>query len=300
MDIRQLHYFIAVAEHLNFTEAAKKLYVAQPAVSQQIASLEKKIGVKLFHRTKHSVELTNAGRAFLEDAREIAKRFADSIQHAREAEEGLAGVIRIGLLSVSVRDFLPLVVRSFRSKYPNIRLHFSFHNSARINRMLQDDEIDIAFTLSHGLHNIHNLQCRALWNQPYSIILPQDHALADQAELSVAQLEHEPFLMLDREESPQGYDYVLAMCASHGFSPRIVSHASRPDAVLMMVDAGIGITILSRHLLLYASPRLRFVDIAGEQHQVDVVVAWKNSTANPSVPLLIREVEDTLATASFR
>lgn len=294
MDIRQLRYFIAVAEHLNFTEAAKKLYVAQPAVSQQIAYLEKKIGVKLFHRNKHSVELTNAGSVFLKDAREIVERFASSIEHARQAEAGMVGTINIGLLSVSVRDFLPLVVRLFRSKYPQVKINFSFDNIGQLNHKLLSGEIDIAFTLSHGLHNLGGITYQALWPQPYSIILPEDHSLADQSDLSIAQLAQEPFVMLEREESPQGYDYVLSLCAKHGFSPRIVSQASRTDAVLMIVDAGIGISILSHHLMLYASPSLRFIDIQDEEHQVDVVASWKTANENPSVPLFIEEVEAAL------
>jgi len=294
MDIRQLRYFIAVAEHLNFTEAAKRLYVAQPAVSQQIASLEKRLGVKLFRRNKHSVELTSAGSVFLQDAREIVERFALSIEHARQAEAGLVGTINIGLLSVSVRDFLPSVVRAFRSKYPQVTIYFRFENIGQLTNKLLSGEIDLAFTLSHGLHNLGGVTYKPLWTQPYSIILPHDHPLADQPNLSIAQLEHEPFVMLEREESPQGYDYVLSMCAKHGFSPRIVSQASRTDAVLMIVDAGIGVTVLSRHLLLYASPTLRFIDIQGEDHSVDVVASWKTANANPAVPLFIQEIETAL------
>src|SRR5687768_209756 len=99
MDIRPLRYFISVAEHLNFTEAAKQLYVAQPAVSQQIAFLEKKLGVKLFHRNKHSVQLTNAGSIFLKDAIQLLKKLDESIENARQAEAGLIGTLNIGLLS---------------------------------------------------------------------------------------------------------------------------------------------------------------------------------------------------------
>ena len=89
MDMRPLRYFISVAEHLNFTEASKQLYVAQPAVSQQIAYLEQKLGVKLFHRTKHSVQLTNAGSVFLKDAKEILNKLDESIENVRQAEKGL-------------------------------------------------------------------------------------------------------------------------------------------------------------------------------------------------------------------
>ena len=116
MEIRQLRYFISVAEHLNFTEAAKQLFVAQPAVSQQIKSLEKEIGIKLFVRDKHSVQLTPAGKVFLNDAIEMLNRFEDVIKKARKAEIGEVGELSIGFLNAPVKNFLPGLVKDFRRK----------------------------------------------------------------------------------------------------------------------------------------------------------------------------------------
>lgn len=263
--------FIAVAEHLNFSEAARSLFVAQPAISQQIAYLEKKLGVKLFIRSKHSVELTLVGTLFLKDAREIVQRLEESVENVRLAEEGRIGTIRIGLLSVSVRSFLPLVVRSFRKKYPNIHIHFAFYNVGEINKKLERDEIDLAFTLSHGLGSMKGIAYQKLWAQPYCAILPHDHRLAASTSLRLEQLSTEPFVMLDRSQSPQGYDHILTLCAKHGFSPDIVSHASRIDAVMLMVDAGIGITVQSKHVQMYATPSLRLIDLEGDGYEADVV-----------------------------
>ncbi|WP_335491650.1 LysR family transcriptional regulator [Neobacillus niacini] len=290
MDIRQLRYFIAVAEELNFTKAAQKLFLGQPAVSQQIASLEKTMGVKLFNRNKHSVELTNAGTVFLKDAREIVERLGRSIENARQAEEGLAGTINIGLLSVSVRRLLPIVVRAFRKKYPKVNMNFVYYNTGQIIKTLQNDEIDIGFTLSHGIQNIAGVEYKTLWEQRKCVVVPYDHPLAKEKEVLLEKLAGESFVMLNREESLQGYEHVLAMCAAKGFSPNIVSSASRIDAVLMIVEAGIGISIVSKHLKTYASPGLRFIDIVGDDNSVNVIAAWKRSSSNPCIPLFIQEV----------
>ena len=281
MDIRPLRYFIAVAEHLNFTEASKQLYVAQPAVSQQIAYLEKKLGVKLFHRTKHSVQLTNAGSVFLKDAREIIKKIDESIENAHQAEEGLIGTLNIGLLSVPVRDFLPPLIRKFRHKYPKVNIRFNYYHVGKIIEKLKADELDIAFTLSLGLQSIGGLEYKTLWTQPHCIIMHQDHPLANRKSINIAELAHESFVMLDRQESPPGFDLLLAACANHGFSPNVVNTASRIEAVLMMVDADIGITILPKYLQLYASPTLRFIDIEGDDLKVDVLASWKKTNKNP-------------------
>ncbi|MEH7414915.1 LysR family transcriptional regulator [Neobacillus drentensis] len=291
MDLRPLRYFISVAEHLNFTEASKQLYVAQPAVSQQIAYLEKKIGVKLFHRTKHSVQLTEAGTVFLKEAREIIKRLDASFVNARQAEEGLIGTINIGLLSVPVREFLPPLIRKFRKKYPKVNIRLNYYHLGQIIEKLKSDELDIAFTLSLGLQSIGGLEYKTLWTQPHCIILHQDHPLADRTNINIEELVEEPFVMLEREESPPGFDLLLAACANHGFSPNLVNTASQIDAVLMMVDAGIGITILPKYLQLYASPSLRFISIEGDDFKVDVLASWKKKNTNPSLPLFIEELE---------
>lgn len=101
--------------------------------------------------------------------------------------------------------------------------------------------------------------------------------------------------MLERQESPPGFDLLLAACANHGFSPKLVNLASRVDAVLMLVDAGIGITILPKYLQLYASPSLRFIDIEGDSLKVDILASWKKSNPNPSVSLFVQELDAVLS-----
>ena len=291
MDLRPLRYFISVAEHLNFTEASKQLYVAQPAVSQQIAYLEKKLGVKLFHRTKHSVQLTHAGSVFLKDAREVLKKLDESINNVHQAEEGLIGTINIGLLSVPVRDFLPKLIRKFRHKYPKVNIRLNYYHVGKMIEKLKADELDIAFTLSLGLQSIGGLEYKNLWTQPHCIIMHQDHPLADRTSINIAELVQESFVMLEREVSPPGFDLLLAACANHGFSPNLVNTASHIEAVLMMVDAEIGITILPKYFQQYASPTLRFINIEGDDFKFDVLASWKKINKNPSIPLFIEELE---------
>jgi DNA-binding transcriptional LysR family regulator len=260
-------------------------------VSQQIAHLEKKIGVKLFRRDKHSVELTNAGTVFLKDAKEILKRLDDSIANAKQAEEGVIGTLNIGLLSVPARDFLPQLIRKFRRKHPQVNIRLNYYHIGQMIEKLKSDELDIAFTLSLGLQSIGGLEYKTLWTQPHCIILHQDHPLADRTSINISELAHDSFVMLDREEAPPGYDLLLAACANHGFSPNLVSTASRIEAVYIMVDAEIGITILPKYLQLYAPPTLRFINIEGDDLAIDVLASWKKINKNPSLSLFIEELE---------
>ena len=134
MEIRQLRYFISVAEQLNFTEAAKRLFVAQPSVSQQIASLERSMDVKLFIRDKHSVKLTPAGKVFLNDAIEIVNKSEEALKRAKKAAIGEVGQLSIGFLNAPVKNFLPDLVKEFRRKYRYIQINLNHYQTGKSSK----------------------------------------------------------------------------------------------------------------------------------------------------------------------
>ncbi len=290
MEIRQLQYFVSVAQHLNFTKAAKQLFIAQPAVSQQIANLEKEMGVKLFKRDQHSVQLTPSGVVFLKEAIEIIKKSEEAVKKAIEAKNGVIGHINISFLSAAVKGFFPSFVKQFNLKYPNIELHLNHSQTGEIIEKLKSDEIDIAFTLSMGLQNIGGLESKVLFSVPHCVIVHDDHPLANKQSIYMKDLVEEKFVLLKREESPQGFDYILALCSDHGYSPNIVSQEERIETVLMLVEAGKGITILLEHLSSYASPSLQFKYLEDANQIIDIVACWKKSNTNPSLSLFIDEL----------
>ncbi|ABR50504.1 transcriptional regulator, LysR family [Alkaliphilus metalliredigens QYMF] len=291
MDIRQLRYFIAVAEHLNFTEAAKHLFVAQSAVSQQIADLENKIEVKLFDRNKRSVKLTHAGGVLLKEAIDIVSRAEEAVIKTQEAELGIIGSLKIGFLGYTEKNFLPFLIRGFRRNYQNIDLQLDQYNHGILIDSLSTGELDIGFTLSFGLDNIGGLEKRSLFTEPISIVMHCDHPLAHQSSINLGDLAQERFIALNRHESPQGFNQTLLICANKGFSPNIVSGPKLLHTVLLLVDAEMGIAILPKSLEHHASPSLRFIDIEGEAVQHELVVAWKTSNQNPSIPLFLKELD---------
>ena len=295
MELRQLRYFIAVAEHLNFTKAAKMLYVEQSAVSQQISSLEKMLGVKLFLRNKRSVELTSAGEAFLKDALEIVRKYEQAVENARKADAGLIGCLEIGFLVAPVRSFLPRVIRSFSRKYPKIEIRLNHYTTSFLNDGLKLGNLDIVFTVSIGLQNYEDFCSKRLFTASPSVFLHHEHPLAQADRLSVADLAEERFILRVREESPQWYDHTLLLCAKNGFSPRIVSETRRIEAVMMFVDAGQGVTILPDYLDMYAPQTVRMIKLEGEKDTLDICVFWRKVNKNPTIPLFLAELEAIMA-----
>ena len=291
MDMRQLRYFIAVAEHLNFTEAAKSLFVAQSAVSQQISDLEEKLGVQLFNRNKRSVRLTNSGKVLLKEAINLVNKSAEVIEKTRQAELGIIGSLSIGFLGYTERNFLPGLIRQFKRNYPTIDLQLNQFNHGMLINDLNSDDLDIVFTLSFGLDNIGGLERKKIISESISVVMHSDHPLANRRNINISELAKERFITLSRHESPQGFNKTLLMCANSGFTPTIVTQPRMLSTVLLLVDAGMGIAILPKSLEQNASPSLRFIDIEGEQSKDELVVAWKKANTNPSIPLFLQELE---------
>lgn len=288
MDMRQLRYFISVAEHLSFTEASKHLFVAQSAVSQQIAELEKKIGVRLFERNKRSVKLTNAGSVLLEEAILLIKKSEETVNKVRQAELGIIGNLQIGFLGYTERSFLPDMVREFRADYPSVQLGLDQYNHGALIDKLSTGDLDIIFTLSFGLENLVGFESMGILDENISVVMHKDHPYANASDFELSELSQEDFIVLSREESPQGFNQTLMICGKNGFSPHIVSQPKLISTVLLLVDSGMGIAILPSSLKYSSSSSLRFKEIKGETNKL--VAAWKKSNENPSIALFLEKL----------
>lgn len=296
MDLGQLREFIALAERLNFSAAAKHLFIAQPVLSRHIADLERQLGVQLFIRNKHSVQLTAVGELLLEESQALLARYEELLQKIRLAASGLTGSLKIGFLEAPVKKFLAPLAAHFNGVNPKIQLHlFSFDISGELNHALWNDEIDIGFTLSidltKGLPNSTRLSWQTLYSDVFSAVVRHDHPLAGESSTSLSNLAHEPLIMLIRDPYQEGFKYTLELYGSRGFSPNIVKKTSRIDTLLLMVEMGMGIAILPRHTQIYANPTVRFIDLEGDDSRFDVIVAWKTNNSNPAILPFIKEIE---------
>ncbi len=294
MDIKQFRYFMAVAEHLNFTEAANQLFIAQSSLSQRIVELEKTLGVKLFTRNKRSVQLTSAGKVFLKEATYLLQKFEEATERTRQADSGIQGTLNIGFLGYSVNQFLPKVINKVRKQYPLIKLKLDRYSHGRLNEALKNDELDITFTSSFGLQNIPNLELLKVYSDISSVVVYEGHPLASVKKVKMAELSEESFITQKREVSPQAYDRFLKMCTDSGFSPNIVNQTSFLDAVLLLVEGGLGIAIMPKNVKSFANSGLHFLDIEGEISQFDIVAAWKENSSNPSIPFFLEEINKVI------
>ena len=243
MELRHLRYFIAVAEELNFTHAAARLRVAQPALSRQVKNLESELQMPLFERGRTGVQLTRAGRVFYQRARAIVAQAAEAANEARTAAGTMTGSLVLGFPSGIHLNYLAPVIKSFHRSHPQVQFDY-FHGLAREQlKALREGRIDVAFVYLPV--RLDGLEHRVIWRVPFKVVLPQRHPLARRPALELADLRSEDFVFCTRESRPEFYDEFFRLCANAGFRPRIVKEeGGYPTNLLGLISVGLGVSVL--------------------------------------------------------
>jgi DNA-binding transcriptional LysR family regulator len=289
MDLKQLRYFVSVAERLNFTEAAAEHFVAQSAISKQISNLEELIGVQLFIRNRRTVQLTNAGAQLLKDAKIVIAHYDEAISNSRLAGNELSGNIKIGYLGLE-KIFLPRLINQFTKKYPDVNIELIQYTRDTLNSSLKLGEIDIGFTFSLSIGKFPEIISRKISNIPFNVVMHSEHPLADYKKISISSIESEPIIVINQEVSPDGFHHILDLFNKHCLSPNIVREGSNFENVLLMIEAGIGISVLPKAI---ANPpsTLRFIELEEKIDEIDFIIAWNRNNHNPFISLFTKEFE---------
>ena len=238
MELRHLRYFVAVAEQLNFTRAAERLNTAQPSLSQQIKNLEADVGIPLLDRSKRHVALTEGGKVFLADAKEILARLDRAVERAVRAQQGRSAELVIGVVPAAEIKILPKLIPLVERKLPTVRLVFHNLPSAEQKRLLAMGSLD--FGILRGPLEDPRLEVEDILFEKLVVGLPSKHPLANKKTVSIRQLNAVPFIMVSREGSPELHDAVQAFCERSGLHPRVVQQADNVLGNLNMIRAGIG------------------------------------------------------------
>ncbi len=245
MELRHLRYFIAVAEELHFGCAAESLGISQPPLSQQIQALEEEIGARLFERTNRRVELTDAGRLFLDESRQVLAQVDKAVLLARRAHLGELGELKIGFTSSApFTSTIPSSIHAFRKAYPDVHLDLQEMSSRQVLKALLEESLQVGVIRPLALPDaVHWVE---LFREPLVAVLRADHPLAAGSEdgLAIAALAEEPFVFFPRSYGTGLYDQVIALTRQAGFSPRIAQEASEAMTIIGLVSAGLGVSIL--------------------------------------------------------
>ncbi|HEY0973058.1 MAG TPA: LysR substrate-binding domain-containing protein [Solimonas sp.] len=244
MELRHLRYFVAVAEELHFTRAARRLGMNQPPLSQQIQQLERELGATLFQRAARGVTLTPAGHAFLEDARRLLRDASLAGERARRVAQGEQGRLRLGMInSAPFHPLIPRVIREFRRRYPGVTLSLQEDATPALAAAVGRDTLDAAF-VRPLLEPVAGLREQIVLEEDLVVALPAGHALSAKPALALLALSLEPFVLFSRSVGAGLHDEITGACRKAGFAPRIVQEASQVTSIVNLVASGLGVSLV--------------------------------------------------------
>jgi DNA-binding transcriptional LysR family regulator len=285
MELRHLRYFVAVAETLNFNKAADQLSISQPPLSQQIKDLEQELGTLLFMREKKKVSLTEAGQAFLLEAKIILSRTESAKEYMKHFGKGLSGRLKVGITEPAMLDVATEILQTFKTKHPDIEVILKDDWTEPLVRSLMSEELDIAF-LHPPIAN-QNIKIQPINESGMLLCLPKSHPLAQKKVVAVKELANEHFLIHPRIEGPVLYDEIISLCLKAGFSPKIVQETIPQHVSIAFVAAGLGVSFVSASMQLFQHPSVKYLPLKDKTPTLKLGLAWQSGKLKPASQALL-------------
>ncbi|MDF3839268.1 LysR family transcriptional regulator [Cupriavidus basilensis] len=303
MDFRQLRYFVAVAEALSFSEAARRLHISQPPLSTQIKALEDELGSPLLDRSRHHVALTPAGALFLDKARAALGNLEQAREVVKQVAAGEAGEIRVAFTaSVPMQDTFPRAVQQFRLGHPRAMLELVHMSTGQQLQGIERGEIDIGFLRpSPQFYPPASIAVREVLADRLMAVLPAAHGLAGlehgdggaddhaaasaahagAAPLDIGALSGQPFLLFPRGLGCGLFDHVTTLCNRAGFAPRIAQEAREATTIIGLVASGAGVSVLPEIYARTGIPGVAYRPLAGPDAASRILVAHRAGALSP-------------------
>ncbi len=242
MELRDLRSFLAVAQHRNFSRAAEQLHVSQPALSEQIRKLEDELGAPLFERTSRGATLTDAGEAFVPQARAVLAQADAAADAVRMVAGGVAGTLTLGFIDSAALGIVPPLIRRFTARYPQVKLRLRELGTRRQLEAVESGEIDVGIV--RGPVWNAGLTGRRIATESLLVALPADHRLAGADAVRLADLRDDGFVTYPADRGAALYEETLRLCHEAGFDPAMVQEANEIYTIVGMVAAGLGVALV--------------------------------------------------------
>ncbi|MGH8171235.1 MAG: LysR family transcriptional regulator [Steroidobacteraceae bacterium] len=283
MELRHLRYFLAVAEELNLSRAARRLGISQPPLTQQMKALEAELGVALLDRSGYRIELTDAGRIFAAEAARILGDARSAVQAARRAATGATGRVRVGFTeSASFNPLVTSTLRRFRSEFPAVEVSLEEHPSTDLIIALRAGRIDAAF-VRPPLPAERGLTLVLLEREPLVVAVPSGHPLARRRQVDLAALAQETFILYPRAVRPGLADTVVAACEGAGFTPKVGQYAPQLSATINLVAASLGISVVPDSMRCLQAHAVTYLPLRGEPLHALLGIAHRTDEGSATV-----------------
>lgn len=286
VELRQLEYFMAVAEELHFGRAAARLHISQPPLTVHIKRLEEELGVSLFDRTSRRVSLTSEGTRFRDLIRPILQDLEEAVEDIREIKAGRRGRVRVGFVSSASYELVPASVRDMRLQHPGIHLDLQPMATGEQVEALLENRLDIGIMRDAPLQS--GLQFSTLLTEQLVAVLPSNHALAKEDEISSEDLIQMPLVLFPFQSMPGYVTNIMEIFHHLGRSPRIVQRAVNQENVMGLVAAGVGASILPASFSSFSFPGVVTKPITGRPTtRLELVTDQHEVTANTAAVVTV-------------
>ncbi len=273
MELRHLRYFLAVADELNFTRAALRLHTAQPSLSQQIRDLEDEIGTQLFERSKRKVDLTDAGRVFMAEARLTLAQADRAVARARQVALQRQATLTIGFVPAAEVKIFPVILPMLRMRFPQLNVELRSLPTLEQEDALLRGDIDIAF-MRPPIQSTE-LKGEVVFDEPFILLLPATHPLAALEQVPRDRLNGEAFVCPYRQYSGRVYDVVEEYCATHQIQRNVVQQASNILLNLNLVGMGMGCALLPAYVSALTNESICCRPLAETPPSVELMMVWR-------------------------
>lgn len=283
-DIKQLQYFIAVAEQLHIGRAAEILFITQPPLTRQIQLLEQALGVALLVRHAKGVSLTAAGQRFYEDAQKIVAALGEACRNAQNIAQGRAGALSVGFMMHAAYHIVPKLTKTFITRYPDVVLQLQEVIPSELIKRVQSGEFDAVIMLRP--QHISGLVVHTLCEEPLRLALSASHPLANSAIESGQQLANEAFIATPMAIAPELRQALQHYGAKFGFNPKVILETQLQQTIVSLVAEGLGVALVPAPVSKMQLPQLLFKDIPAAP-RVEYVLVWREDSLNPALTSLV-------------
>ena len=287
MELRQLRYFVAVAEELHFRRAAARLHISQPPLSQQIAALESELGVRLLERTRRRVELTPAGEAFLRDARATLAELDVAVSTARSIDAGQEGVLRVGFVGSALLSIVPTTVQQFRRSRPGAEIELRERSTVEQLRAVSTGLVDVGL-VRPPIEADESLHTEVVMRERTVAAIPEGHPLAELRRVPLRRLAAEPLVLFPRRQAPGYHDLLIGRLAATGVTPHVAQYAPEMMTIIGLVAAGIGVSPVPASLSHLAIDGVTYRPLSGAP-DTELVAVTRVGEHSPLVAAFLAE-----------
>ena len=290
MNFEKIKYFISASEFLSFSKAAEQNYISQAAMSQQIASLEKELDVKLFNRSHTHISLTEEGQIFYEESKKILKQYNMALDKIVTFQKENKKTISIGYSSALEKDILVSALQKIKLD-DSLKLKFNYLSLPELKKGLMDEWLELVLTLNTDFPSV--IEKRIIFTGKIVVGVSKNHKLAKKITVETGDLKSEKFVMFEGGDNEKVSEKIIEQCLKDGFKPDVVETVSSMEDLALLVQLNEGIAFFPNTRQYICNDNIQFVQMKETHHKLEICVAWKRKEQIPEVKELIKALDQS-------